>query len=622
MDDEFDALLALAAGASRSIEPDNKRPVPQPGVIPVLKDSSKNLLRPEVSSHTIAAFNVPPSNQRKRGTRADEGQGSAIQRLSGLKIKKPLVSANQVETKLVDAATVRLGQLKARHRAAGLDGTWATIAVVGEKSHPRESSTGKPFSIWKLTDLDETSISIYLFSAAHSDHSRSTPIGALVAIICPKAASSDGEFKLSVQSPEQIWYLGTSAEFGYCKATRKDGKACTIPVNTAKCQYCTYHVEHEMNKVLPRGRNEFQGSTIGTAFRHGIKRNMEWRPGEFDKPTKVVRPTLKCLKPVQLQGVADRAASKGISKSGAKYLYTVANPSRAIEAREEHDRLYRERNRKTSSQRAPIPLGRAPALSIDNRVQKQVLLEEDDIFDPTEARRRALEMLQTKKSDGIHTSKRPVEMPTVKEDVASIKPMQSHPTSLIAPFKIGKRSVLGPRQATQNPISKPQLSAFAAAFDGVVKSMPTDHQRRSLYADAVEEDEHANLTSILGALEQKDEMAQHMEKVKTVTVNAFKCSRCNYVAEQRREKCASHRECVDRVQSVKRWWMCQNCNYRFTTIGVKYPQKQCSKCLRPGCDFKAVSMYAGGRKEPSFQEVAVASREHLCTRGVEQKWVH
>ena len=32
-------------------------------------------------------------------------------------------------------------------------GPWATIAVLTEKSRPRQSATGQTFSIWKVSDL-------------------------------------------------------------------------------------------------------------------------------------------------------------------------------------------------------------------------------------------------------------------------------------------------------------------------------------------------------------------------------------------------------------------------------------------------------------------------------------
>lgn len=31
------------------------------------------------------------------------------------------------------------------------------------------------------------------------------------------------------------------------------------------------------------------------------------------------------------------------------------------------------------------------------------------------------------------------------------------------------------------------------------------------------------------------------------------------------------------LQSTKRWWQCEGCKYRFTTVGQKYPSQACAK---------------------------------------------
>lgn len=60
-------------------------------------------------------------------------------------------------------------------------------------------------------------------------------------------------------------------------------------------------------------------------------------------------------------------------------------------------------------------------------------------------------------------------------------------------------------------------------------------------------------------------------------LQAFRCSVCNYTAERRRPECGGHPHAVERITATKRWWECEHCTYRFATVGVRYPNKRCTK---------------------------------------------
>jgi len=50
---------------------------------------------------------------------------------------------------------------------------------------PSHLLAGRSYSIWKVTDLDQTCLSLFLFSGAHSDLWRE-PEGTIVALFSPK----------------------------------------------------------------------------------------------------------------------------------------------------------------------------------------------------------------------------------------------------------------------------------------------------------------------------------------------------------------------------------------------------------------------------------------------------
>lgn len=60
-------------------------------------------------------------------------------------------------------------------------------------------------------------------------------------------------------------------------------------------------------------------------------------------------------------------------------------------------------------------------------------------------------------------------------------------------------------------------------------------------------------------------------------LQAHRCRHCNYTAERRRPECSGHAHLVEVVQVTKRWWACEGCAHRFTTVGVRHPTGRCPK---------------------------------------------
>lgn len=132
-------------------------------------------------------------------------------------MKNPLVSHSQLEARLANRSVVSLKDIRSRHHGIGLGPSWATICAVGEISDTREASSGNLYSIWKLTDLKDTSVSLFLFGRAHSDLTGEVQPGSVVAILSAKVREGR-ELDLSVDNADQVLVLGTASEFGYCKA--------------------------------------------------------------------------------------------------------------------------------------------------------------------------------------------------------------------------------------------------------------------------------------------------------------------------------------------------------------------------------------------------------------------
>lgn len=172
--------------------------------------------------------------------------------------------------------------------------------------------------------------------------------------------------------------------------------------------------------------------------------------------------------------------------------------------------------------------------------------------------------------------------------------------------------------------------SFADAFSSVIKEMEqkrvADPSRSSgsLYKNLVENEDAEKLGKIMDALERKDEIASQMDEIQSLKVSAWKCSCCDMISEYQSQYCREkHPQALSKISALKRWWQCESCKKRFTTVGVKYPKGACPKCDVYGCEFLKMSMWKPEKKfEHEAMQSHIAGREGLLTRGVEQKWVN
>ena len=174
-----------------------------------------------------------------------------------------------------------------------------------------------------LSDLDDTSIKLFLFGDAFAEHSKEHE-GSLVCLLAPKVSTSNSAhdgggpgFSLSVDKGAQLFKLGTAADFGLCKGERKDGRPCSMPVNKSVCEYCKYHAAAALKALdsRPPGRMDASGSARAMTERRrlmqaagkgaglhyaGRQGNSDWRQGPPPKPlatTEELKRVAECVPP-------------------------------------------------------------------------------------------------------------------------------------------------------------------------------------------------------------------------------------------------------------------------------------------------------------------------------------
>ncbi|XP_035212647.1 protein MCM10 homolog, partial [Stegodyphus dumicola] len=191
---------------------------------------------------------------------------SSIDKYSGIRIIKPLVPFDVLQQKMQGRRMIKMSFIKNCIKGGDIEGDWVTMGVIIQKVPPKTAKNGKMFSIWKMTDLldCEKIVSVFLFGAAHAEHWK-TAVGTVVGILNPSiipGRDTNEVLSLSVDHAGKFMIMGTSKDFGHCKARRKDGETCRIIVNMAQCEYCVYHVKKEFKK-FSSNRSELQTSYSG-----------------------------------------------------------------------------------------------------------------------------------------------------------------------------------------------------------------------------------------------------------------------------------------------------------------------------------------------------------------------
>ncbi|XP_042167104.1 protein MCM10 homolog [Oncorhynchus tshawytscha] len=193
----------------------------------------------------------------------------AIEKYSGLRLRRPRVSSTEMDRKMADRKLIRLSQLPGRLAREKLDECdWVTFAVLVNKATPQSNSSGKTFSIWKLSDLHdlEVYVSLFLFGEVHKEHWKTEP-GTVMGILNPnpmKAKDGYDGVSLSVDHHQKVLLMGEAQDYGTCKAAKKNGDPCSQIVNLYECQYCQYHVKAQYKRMSAQ-RAELQSSFSGKA---------------------------------------------------------------------------------------------------------------------------------------------------------------------------------------------------------------------------------------------------------------------------------------------------------------------------------------------------------------------
>ena len=240
-----DELALLEALGGKRAEPDSSAQPPPPPSRPRATAGPSSQFPPEpVPSSALG--NSPTAVQRAK-------LDLEIEPLSGVRIapKDRRLDRSEVASLATGFVNHRIGELgPVLHASAAQQSTpWMTVGVLVDKGPAKPTSNGDSFCIWKLTDLlgggAASTLSVFLFGEAFSSAWKEM-VGSTFAVLNPrplppKDGAATAGAAVAIEKQQQLQRIGRAKDFGICKSERKDGRACSMWVNTSECEHCEFH---------------------------------------------------------------------------------------------------------------------------------------------------------------------------------------------------------------------------------------------------------------------------------------------------------------------------------------------------------------------------------------------
>ncbi|TPX41662.1 hypothetical protein SeMB42_g05480 [Synchytrium endobioticum] len=204
---------------------------------------------------------LPDSPQKPDATHQD---AVSTEYYSTLRLKNRLVSSAQLKEHTQGRKFVKLCQISSQidKTQQDIEGNWITIGAIGEKSQPKIASNGKKFCILKLTDFAFVGgklnlITVFLFEKAFERHWKEAT-GCVIALLNPKLVppnDNNQAYALSIDNPDKIMKIGTSADFAVCRVEN-----CRGVINKSLGGKCEFHNMRAYKKHKLH-RSEFAAAT-------------------------------------------------------------------------------------------------------------------------------------------------------------------------------------------------------------------------------------------------------------------------------------------------------------------------------------------------------------------------
>jgi hypothetical protein len=420
-------------------------------------------------------------------------------------------------------------------------------------------------------------------------------------------------FKVSRQ--QDIVVLGKCPTFSKCDGVRKDGKACTMPVDISETTRCKYHKERSQAQL---DRHNMPPSAVPPKPKP--------KPSLSATTVNSSSETLSLITPVDY---LQQALKPDTSRRVASNQPAVTHKFSAVCPLDENDDDDDEDDNDTASQKVlglhkPTTLGKQDkssgsgrsAATIDRKDGSVTIPKESVVFktlSETYYNRRAQENKLRATASALQQTTSSSQAPVTSAAMASSNGLLSsrhtgatRHNNLVAQSEKRKldqsvfdkihnfsklRCVGGDlfdidqARKNANKVSvKKAADQLKSAQQTSQKQLDVDIEallsRESSHSAEAEDDAFKAQMTRLETLSKREYMVQKDEKVQSLTVRAYQCTACNELSESPLERCRKQGHPVNTVSVLKRFYECVNCEKRESTLGgsVRLPKHACLRC--------------------------------------------
>jgi minichromosome maintenance protein 10 len=496
--------------------------------------------------------------------------------ITGIYIRDRIVSKDMLRDKVEGRRVVSLDYVSAHAtELTKLTQVWIVFGVVVEKSVPKETAKNDKYVQMKLMrldgGLDESGMILLVFGDAYEQFWKlrlGSVIGLLSPVILPPSEKSNS-CALKVDQSARLISIGLSYDLGTCKAMRRDGTPCSMPVNKHMLQYCRFHVS-QIKKNLSVNRSMMKDVKQ-------VPKNSNRANGVYHVNGAIVSTyTADIKQKASVHSAADEHVLNHLMSSktiGGRYVQHIRNGGGEVLGSTA-------KSASPATKMAPITDLRAFISNAGKPKSVELSIDSDDDI-LIRSRVKALQHVHNKqiKYEKPNPNK-PKPLPVTKEQIERRKAiMQEKKTlgqqsmQLVQTFDDCVRA-----EEDRDAGSKLRAKEFGVDLDSadVKKVLGADSSavgltEEELFAFRQTCDRQAQLEYIKTAESQRHSM----------TVDAFYCTACSTTRTILREQCKKDGHRVERRRVQKYFWQCGGCKCRAETLGSsRAPTFDCRKCRR------------------------------------------
>lgn len=537
------------------------------------------------------------------------------------------------------------------------------VAVVLSSRGKNDRSGGG--ALYYVTDMKGHIAKLYMSANARSGFGSKNDEGALVILLNPVITSnSDRGYTLifSVERQQDIVLVGNCSTFGRCSGIRKDGKPCSMPVDTSATSRCPHHPEGRIASSSSfcfisqeehdrcQQQNQHIGKTLNTSFPtaqsgstdsshtalppapdaferalssapSGPTANSLAPPPPIPRRSAITSAGYTSTKDIDTEEITDTVMHavtvppKDLRVNGSVHVpqqstvFSAASRAAALHQRKGPENTIQQPSPHNALSRGIIG---APSAVTNSLLAKpstssyRPLANPSSSSDPWKTSASTLrrftptstappDELQVLGCGGAHAVLLNVSnlcrngaaaAAAAKTNGPGIRPLDM----VFGAMKkksvdcIGKQTSGGSlkRKTSPNPTLANKVSRTGGSVGaGGVSSSKLEAllNRESAHAEEASSEWFEGFQNRMSHLEKQEEKALKDETITSISVRGSQCLTCGALTEYPLEICKRQGHMLQTVSAIKRFYECERCGRRDSTIGSKHlPQHRCPKC--------------------------------------------